>query len=132
MSKAFVSNLPLATAAISAASDKALLAAAYAGRNQVVKNLTGSRSGKRYKVPGTQTYYTASAPGEYPAAPTGDLRGSYRAKMLKPGTAVVATDKDYALPLEKKPPSEGGREHLRPSLEQARPDMLKELSKRWF
>jgi len=132
MNKTFVSNLPLATAAISAACDKALLAAAYAGRDQVVKNLTGSRSGKRYRVPGEQTYYTASAPGEYPAVPTGDLRGSYRALLVKPGEAQVGSDEDHALPLEKKPPSQGGREHLKPSLEQAKPRMLAELAKRWF
>ena len=132
MNRTFVSHLPLATAAINAACDKELLAAAYAGRNQVVKNLTGMRTGKRYRVPGKNTWYTASAPGESPAVRTGDLRGSYRAQMLKPGEAAVGSDKDYALPLEKKPPSEGGREHLRPSLEQARPKMLAELSKRWF
>ena len=132
MSKTFVSNLPLATAAITAACDKALLAAADAGRNQVVQNLSGSRSGKTYRVPGTQRTYTASAPGEYPAVATGNLRSQIKRALRKPGTAEVGTPVEYGLALEKKSPSEGGREWLRPSLEQARPKMLAELAKRWF
>ena len=134
MNKAFVSNLPLAMAAITAASKKALWAAANAGRNQVLQNFRGARSGKKYKVPGTSRYYTASAAGEYPAA--SGVRTGHLQEMLhiqdKGGDVQVGTSVEYGLALEKKPPSEGGREWLRPSLEQARPKMLAELAKRWF
>jgi len=127
----FVSNLPLVCAAIAGASLKALRAAADQGRNKTVQNLSGSRSGKTYKVPGTQKTYTASAPGEYPAVATGNLREQVR--IIQRGDEfLVGTDVEYGLYLEKKPPESGGREWLRPSLEQARPAMLAELAKKWF
>lgn len=43
-------------------------------RNSALLVLRGQRSGRRYKVPGTKKYYTASAPGEPPAARTGLFR----------------------------------------------------------
>lgn len=131
MPKTFVSSLPLALAAIEAAEKKALRAAADQGRNQTVKNLSGSRSGVRYRVPGTNRYYTASSPGGYPAVATGNLRDNVRISP-KGDEVLVGTPVEYGLYLEKKPPSEGGREWLRPSLEQAKPAMLRELAKRWF
>jgi len=131
MSKVFVSNLPLVMVAMEVAERKALNAACDVGRNQVVKNISGSRSGRTYKVPGTQVTYTASAPGEYPAVRLGQLKGSIKSSV-KGDTGYVGTDVEYALALEKKPPSKGGREFMRPSLNQARPGMLVQLGKRWF
>lgn len=131
MPEMFVSYLPVVTVAITAASKKALIAAADVGRNQVIKNLTGSRSGIRYKVPGTQVYYTASAPGEYPASRLGDLLGSVERKVVG-GDVQIGTAKAHGLILEKKDPSKGGREWLRPSLNQAKPAMLAKLAERWF
>ena len=123
--------MPVALAAIAAASEKALTAACDQARNQIVQNLSGQRHGARYKVPGTQTYYTASAPGEYPAVRLGDLKG--RINFDRTGAErKIGTPLDYGLALEKKPPDKGGREWLRPSLNQARPAMLAELHKRWF
>jgi len=131
MSKLFVSNLPVVTIAVNAASLKALIAAADQGRNQTVQNLSGSRSGVQYRVPGTSRMYTASAPGEYPAVATGNLREHIDRKVVK-DEVQVGTAVEYGLYLEKKAPEKGGREWLRPSLEQAKPKMLAELSKRWF
>ena len=131
MSKVFVSYLPAVTAAIKEAADKALFAAANEGRTQVVKNLSGARHGRKYKVPGTNVTYTASAPGEYPATATGRLRSSVTVKV-KGDTGYVGTNVEYGLALEKKPASKGGREWLRPSLEQAKPAMLDKLRKRWL
>lgn len=131
MSKVFVSYLPAALVAINVASKKALSAACDVGRNQVVKNLSGARSGRTYKIPGTNVTYTASAPGEYPATRLGDLKGSYRV-IIKRDTGYVGSDKEHALILEKKPVSKGGRPHLKPSLDQAKPGMLIQLHKRWF
>lgn len=48
-------------------------------RNSVLHILAGKRSGRKYKIPGMQSTYTASAPGEAPANRTGTLRNSYRA-----------------------------------------------------
>jgi len=46
-------------------------------RNSALKVLSGSRSGRIYRVPGTRAHYQASAPGEPPAVRTGNLRGSW-------------------------------------------------------
>jgi len=136
MSKLFVSNLPAVTIVLNAASTKALHATADVGRNQVVKNLTGAggpRTGHRYRVPKTNRYYTASAPGQFPAHDRfGHLRGSYRVKEISPSEIQVGSDSEYALPLEKKPESKGGRPHLKRSLDQAKPAMLAKLAQRWF
>lgn len=123
--------MPVALAAIAAASEKALTAACDQARNQIMQNISGTRHGARYKVPGTQTYYTASAPGEYPAVRLGNLKGSINFTRLG-AERKIGTPLDYGLALEKKPPDKGGREWLRPSLNQARPAMLAELHKRWF
>lgn len=40
--------------------------------------LSGRRSGRRYRIPGTRRYYTASAPGEPPAVRTGIFRLSWQ------------------------------------------------------
>lgn len=44
--------------------------------NEAKRGMAGQRAGRRYRVPGTQRYYTASRPGEYPANRTGRLRAS--------------------------------------------------------
>ena len=47
-------------------------------RNAAVDEvLKGNGSGRRYRVPGTKQYYTASAPGEPPANRTGLFRISW-------------------------------------------------------
>ncbi len=131
MPSVFQSSVAECIGAIDEGMLKALRAAADIGRNAVVQNLSGTRSGIRYKVPGTQTYYTASSPGEYPAVATGNLKQSV--KIVQEGDAfLIGTDVDYGLALEKKPGSEGGREWLRPSLEGVRPEMEEAASKRWF
>lgn len=151
MSKLFVSNLPAVTIVINAASEKALHAAADIGRNQWAKNLTGSRSGKVYRLRPNKTvaggrarfesgersattkhaYYTASRPGEYPAVQWGDLMGSIRIKP-KGDAFLIGTDIEHGLILEKKNPSKGGRPHAKPSLDQAKPAMIAKLNQRWF
>ena len=135
MSKMFVSYMPAAVAAINVASEKALIATADVGRNQTVKNLTaagGPRTGHVYKKPGTNVYYTASAPGQFPSHERfGQLRGTVQRKVVG-GDVQIGSDSEYALPLEKKPANKGGRPWLKRSLDQAKPKMLLELNKRWF
>ena len=99
VSKTFVSNLPAVMIAVEGGTFKSLYAASLHGRNAVVQGLSGSRSGRTYTVPGTHTTYTASAPGEYPAVMTGQLKGSFRS-VVKGDTGYVWTDVDYAEPLE--------------------------------
>ena len=131
MPNMFVSNLPAVTIALNAASQKALIAAADVGRNKTIKNISGTRSGRTYKVPGTSVSYTASAPGEFPAIQTGQLRGNVDRKVLQ-GAVLVGTNVEHGLFLEKKPPSRGGRPWLKRSLDEAKPAMLAKLSQRWF
>lgn len=50
-------------------------------RNASQLVLRGQRSGRRYRVPGTKSYYTASAPGEPPAVRTGAFRVGWQAKQ---------------------------------------------------
>lgn len=50
-------------------------------RNASQLVLRGQRSGRRYRVPGTMSYYTASAPGEPPAVRTGAFRVGWQAKQ---------------------------------------------------
>ena len=51
-------------------------------RNSTLDVLRGQRSGRRYRVPGTKAYYTASAPGEPPAVRTGAFRLSWQPEAL--------------------------------------------------
>ena len=57
-------------------------------RNESQKVLRGQRSGRRYRVPNTKAYYTASAPGEPPAVRTGTFRRSWQAKSYADGDNV--------------------------------------------
>ena len=50
--------------------------------------LRGRRNGKRYRVPGTKRYYTASAPSEPPAVRTGRYRMSWTEKSYSDSSAV--------------------------------------------
>ena len=52
-------------------------------RNAALDVLRGQRSGRRYRVPGTKKHYTASAPGEPPAARTGISRLSWQPTAQK-------------------------------------------------
>lgn len=53
-----------------------LTEAAVALQSRVREKLSGNRSGKFYRVPGTKKLYQASAPGEAPASRTGALRNA--------------------------------------------------------
>lgn len=61
------------------------------------------RSGRRYRIPGTDTYYTASAPGEPPARATGRLVDSFEIHKMEGKNQLVArigSRLEYALYLE--------------------------------
>ena len=139
------------TIAFEGASQKALIAAADVGRNQVLKNISGSRSGKVYRLSANKTkpggraqfasgdrspsvkhaYYTASSPEEYPAVQWGNLFDSIDRKVLS-GEVQIGTAQEHGLILEKKPKSKGGRPWLKRSLDEAKPAMLAKLAQRWF
>ena len=43
-------------------------------KTKAVEKLSGARHGRQYRIPGTNRFYTASAPGEPPAVRLGELR----------------------------------------------------------
>ena len=72
--------------------------------------LRGQRHGRRYRVPGTKRYYTASAPGEPPAVRTGAFRMSWQPKSQRVfGTYFSRIESDYRVG--------GGRHNLGDLLE---------------
>ena len=52
-------------------------------KGKIKEKLSGNRSGRVYRVPGTKTLYTASAPGEPPASRLGTLRNSIISRFNK-------------------------------------------------
>lgn len=59
-------------------------------RNSSLEILRGQRNGRRYRVPGKKTHYTASAPGEPPAMRTGLFRLSWQPTALKEGDTYIS------------------------------------------
>lgn len=99
-------------------------------RNAALVVLKGQRSGRRYRVPGTKSYYTASAPGEPPAVRTGAYRSSWQPTALKEGDKYISrieTEIPYADWLENGTP--GGQMAPRPHHDrirkQAEPNIVK-------
>lgn len=85
------------------------------------KNLTlrGKRSGRRYRVPGTRKYYTASKAGEAPAVRTGQYRNAWEEKSFADnsgsGMTVHAT-------IESRVRTDGGKYLLGDLLENGSPN----------
>jgi hypothetical protein len=87
----FTSNLERVTAEIERELIRRAFDAANLVRNEWLEVLSGNRSGRVYRVPGTRRTYTASAPGEPPAVQFGDLRRSIHARPAKlEGGVIVA------------------------------------------
>ena len=77
-------------------------------RNASLLVLRGGRSGRRYRVPGTRRYYTASAPGEPPAVRTGTFRRSWMRKV----EILAEGDKYASVKMEIKSPIRCPNGHL--------------------
>lgn len=90
----------------------AVEAGANAWRSALLQTLKGSRSGRIYRVPGTQRTYQASAPGEAPASVTGDLRTSYEVVVVSDSEAQLGSILDKALWLEEGTTRMAARPHL--------------------
>lgn len=59
-------------------------------RNASLDVLRGQGGGRRYRVPGTKKYYTASAPGQPPAVRTGAFRLSWQPKVEAAGDVYTS------------------------------------------
>ena len=105
-------------------------------RNETLKTLSGNRSGRTYKVPGTDRTYTASSPGEAPAQRLSGLRQSVHAAIEKRfGLFMfgkVGTKLGYGRHLELGTSKIKPRPWLRPSLERAEPEIRKILYRKWL
>lgn len=58
-------------------------------RNAALDVLRGQRGGRRYRLPHSKAYYTASAPGQPPAVRTGTFRNSWQPSMEYSGSYYV-------------------------------------------
>lgn len=140
-----LSQLGNVSNAIHTAGMKRMFEAATEVRNEVLRTLSGPRTGRTYSVPGTSTVtYTASAPGEAPAAPTGELRKSIeannRSTLIEGGggsiSGYVGTDLEKGARLERGWTQDNGarvepRPWLEPSFERASDRIRRILLRRW-
>ncbi len=73
------------------------VSASYTG---MIALMTGPKSGRRYKMPGTKTTYQASAPGQAPAVATGNLRTSITIGKVNDYEYVISIAAPYGKILE--------------------------------
>lgn len=117
--------------------DEATLRVTRAGehlRTSVLETLSGSRHGRRYRVPGTRRFYTASAPGEPPAVRLGRLRQSIRAKVEKRRAEVsssVGTDLDYGDYLERGTSRMAPRPWLKRTFDEQQDELERIITEKW-
>lgn len=114
---------------------KRMLVAVNEVRNQTMNTLSGSRTGRIYKVPGTQKTYTASAPGEAPAVATAELRQSVKTAVEGEGRDVigyVGTDKIQGKMTEYGTKNMAARPWLRVSFEKATDKVREILSRKYL
>ena len=125
----FRSNLREVTRKLENGYERNLFAAGQVWKGGVVKTLTGNRSGRWYRVPGTRSMYRASAPGEPPASATGRLRSNIEMKLDRE-SVVVGTNVRYALYLERGTSKMRPRPFIRRGLESVRGAIRAALTQR--
>lgn len=117
------------------AASRRVLEAVQVVRNQTLETLSGSRSGRTYRVPGTGRTYTASAPGEPPAQATSELRQSVKTSVSSAGRKIVGkvgSDSKHAAPLEFGTKRMAARPWLRISWEKSLAKIMAILSRKWL
>lgn len=104
-------------------------------RNVTLETLSGNRTGRTYRIPGTKRTYTASSPGEPPAVATSRLRQDVKASVGAEGKKIVGkvgTTLKYGKVLEKGSYKMAPRPWLKPSFEKALDRVKRILSRRWI
>jgi len=104
-------------------------------RNTMLNTLSGNRTGRTYRVPGTKRTYTASSPGQAPAQATSGLRQSIKASLEVIGRkviGVIGTDLPYGIMLEKGTKKMAARPWLLVSLMKTMPKIKEILSRKWL
>lgn len=120
---------------IGSKAEERMLEAVQEVRNTAIETLSGSRTGRVYRVPGTNKLYTASSPGEPPAVQLGDLRKSVKGGVEKEGRDVVGfvgTELSKGAFLEHGTSRMAARPWLRPSFEKASDKVREIFMKVWF
>lgn len=123
------------TKSIEDAASKRMYEATNLVRTSAMETLSGSRTGRTYKVPGTNRTYTASAPGEPPAQATGELRQNVKTEVESENKTLygyVGTDKKQGLFTEFGTINMKARPWLLPSFEKVLPQIKKLFGGRWF
>ena len=99
--------------------------------SQLEQALEGEGSGRIYRIPGTDVYYQASAPGEFPAERTSQLRFS-NFFVIDGDIVNIGTPLDYGLHLEKGTVNMSPRPWLSPVFS-ANVDVIKSIAGQgWF
>lgn len=114
---------------------KRMLEAVNVVRNQTLEVLSGTRTGRTYKIPGTDRYYTASSPGEPPATATAELRQHINTAVEGEGKTVVGmvgTDVKHGKMLEFGTKHILPRPWLRVSFEKATDAVKSVLSRKYL
>ena len=103
-------------------------------QNKTKEKLSGKRTGRVYRVPGTKKTYVASAPGEPPAVMTGQLRTSIKYRIVgdMKVTGEVGSELKKAPMLEFGTRKMAARPFLRPTFQEELPEIKNILSRRWF
>jgi HK97 gp10 family phage protein len=123
-----INNLDDISDQLSEALGQGLLKGTILLRNEVLKLLSGQRSGRTYKIAGTNRTYKASSPFEPPASRLGHLRNSYQYKVLGAGhnaKGFVGSELEYAHYLEYGTYKMQPRPHLIPAMRNSKPKIEK-------
>ncbi len=129
----FESHIGEVSKAIKETASQRMLEAVQTVRNETVEMLSGMRSGRIYKVPGTNRTYTASSPGEPPAVATGALKESIKWATEDNGmTGLVGTGLKYGPMLEFGTKNMAPRPWLRRSFEKALDKVKSIFEREWF
>ena len=132
---AFESRFPEVMKKIDSTAKDRMLESVNEVRNKTLETLSGSRSGRIYRIPGTARTYTASSPGEPPASRLGELRQSIKGGMEGEGAKVVGfvgSDKKYGSMLEFGTSKILSRPWLRKSFEQSESKIKEIFTRVWF
>ena len=90
---------------------------------------SGQRSGRRYRIPDSNVFYSASRPGEPPANPTGTTRSSYHTRVPNHFEALIGSRDLVALWLETGTSRMAPRPVIEPSMETSRAAIVAALAR---
>lgn len=137
-----INNFKKLKDAISVASLNNMKEATLIYHGSMVETLSGGRSGRQYNIPFTVTgkKYTASAPGEAPAARTGDYKGAFQFQSYIENGNVIG---EIGIPennkkqlgkisifLERGTSKMAPRPHFKVSFEKVREQIIKTLTRK--